>query len=169
MAGNSEPTPGELICTADLSDAYSDELAYLGLAFRDFGKRLAFSGPIVTLDTFEDNGALRELLESKGEGQVIIVDGHGSTRCALLGGNLGKLAEANGWAGIVINGFVRDTLELAEANVGIKALGTHPKKSIKRGVGSINVPLRIDGINIYPGAWLYADSDGVIIASQKLK
>ena len=169
MSGTSKPTPGELICTADLSDAYSDELAYLGLAFRDFGKRLTFSGPIVTLDTFEDNGALRELLESKGEGQVIVVDGHGSTRCALLGGNLGELAEANGWAGIVINGFVRDTLELAEANVGIKALGTHPKKSVKRGVGSINVPLRIDGVNIYPDAWLYADADGVLIAPQKLK
>jgi regulator of ribonuclease activity A len=158
MAGTSEPTSGELICTADLSDAYSDELAYLGLAFRDFGKRLAFSGPIVTLDTFEDNGALRELL-----------DGHGSARCALLGGNLGELAEANGWAGIVINGFVRDTLELAEVDVGIKALGTHPKKSLKRGVGSINVPLRIDGVNIYPGAWLYADADGVLIAPQELK
>jgi len=169
MTETSIAMPEETICTADLSDAYSDELAYLGLAFRDFGKRLAFSGPIVTLDTFEDNGALRELLETKGDGQVIFVDGHGSTRCALLGGNLGELAEANGWSGIVINGFVRDTLELAETNVGIKALGTHPKKSLKRGVGAINVPLRIDGINIYPGAWLYADADGVIIAPQKLK
>ncbi|EJW21345.1 hypothetical protein IMCC14465_11410 [alpha proteobacterium IMCC14465] len=161
--------PETAICTADLSDAYSDMLVYLGLAFRDFGKRIAFNGPIVTLDTFEDNGALRELLEGKGEGRVIVVDGHASSNCALLGGNLGELAEANGWAGIVINGLVRDTMELAEANIGIKALGTHPKKSIKRGVGSVNVPLRIEGINIYPGAWLYADADGVIIAPEKLK
>ena len=84
MTETSVTMPEETICTADLSDAYSDEIAYLGLMFRDFGKRSAFSGPIVTLDTFEDNGALRELLETKGDGQVIVVDGHGSTRCALL-------------------------------------------------------------------------------------
>jgi regulator of ribonuclease activity A len=154
--------------TTDLSDAYAATLAYLAPHFRDYGGVTGFCGEIVTLRTYEDNTQLRALLETPGAGRVIVVDGAASPACALFGGNLAELGAQNGWAGVVINGYVRDTGELLAAKIGVKALGTHPKKSEKRGIGDVDVMLKIDGADIYPGDWLYADADGVIISAKPL-
>lgn len=159
---------GDAPATTDLSDAYADKLTYLAPHFRDYGGITEFCGQIVTLQTFEDNTRLRALLETPGAGRVIVVDGAASPACALLGGNLAELGAENGWAGVVINGYVRDTGELLAAKIGIKALGTHPKKSQKRGIGDVDVMVKIDGADIYPGDWLYADADGVIISATQL-
>lgn len=159
--------------TTDLSDAYSEDetafLRHLEPVFQDYGGRSRFHGPVVTLATFEDNTKVREAVEGPGEGRVLVVDGGGSTRCALFGGNLAQLAAKNGWAGIVIHGCVRDRDELEAEDVGIKALGAHPRKSQKRGAGSFGVPVSFAGQAIKPGDWLYADRDGVIVAARELK
>jgi len=154
--------------TTDLSDAYADLVQHCEPLFKDFGKRTAFHGPILTLKTFEDNTKVRKALEGQGEGRVLVVDGGGSRRCALFGGNLGQLAEKNGWAGVVIHGCVRDTGELAACNVGIKALAAHPKKSNRNDAGQYDVPLSFAGAVFHPGHMLYADADGIIVAEKPL-
>lgn len=156
-----------LLATTDLSDAHADAQIAEPL-FRDFGGERAFFGPVVTLKIFEDNALVRELLESSGEGRVLVIDGAASLRCALVGGNLAALAEKNGWTGIVVNGAVRDTRELATAKVGIKALAAHPKKSVKKGAGERDVPVTFAGVTFRPGAWLYADEDGILVSEQRL-
>jgi regulator of ribonuclease activity A len=156
-----------LLATTDLSDAHADAQIAEPL-FRDFGGERAFFGPITTLKIFEDNALVRELLESNGEGRVLVIDGAASLRCALVGGNLAALAEKNGWTGIVVNGAVRDTRELASAKVGIKALAAHPKKSVKKGTGERDVPVTFAGVTFRPGAWLYADEDGILVSEQRL-
>lgn len=150
--------------TADLCDAHPD-LQVCEPVFVDFGGALAFAGPIRTLKVFEDNALVRELLEQPGKGHVLVVDGGGSLRCALLGGNLGALAEKNGWAGVVVNGCVRDSEELVEQAVGIKALSAHPRKS-EKGLhsGHVDRPVEFAGVRFAPGAWLYADGDGIVVA-----
>lgn len=153
--------------TADLSDIHEDA-RHLPPDFADFGGRDRFFGQVATLATFEDNTKLRAALETDGAGRVLVVDGGASMRCALLGGNLAALAAQNGWAGVVINGCVRDVAELAAADVGIKALAAHPKKSRKRDAGEMNVPLNIGGVAIAPDDWLYADEDGVLVADRAL-
>jgi len=154
--------------TTDLSDATNGTLRHLAPIFQDFGGRTRFSGPVTTLLTFEDNSKLRAAVETPGAGRVLVVDGGGSMRCALFGGNLAALAAKNGWAGVVINGCVRDRAELSAANVGIKALAAHPKKSHKRDLGTYDVPLQFGGVKIYPGDSLYADEDGILIANAPL-
>ncbi|MGZ3419861.1 MAG: ribonuclease E activity regulator RraA [Polyangiales bacterium] len=156
-----------VLATTDLSDAHSDVQIAEPL-FRDFGGERAFFGPIATLKLFEDNALVREALESQGEGRVLVVDGAGSLRCALVGGNLAALAEKNGWSGIVVFGAVRDTRELATAKVGVKALAPHPKKSIKKGAGERDVPVTFASVTFNPGAWLYADEDGIIVSESRL-
>jgi regulator of ribonuclease activity A len=154
--------------TTDLSDAHPDRVRHCAPVFRDFGGRLAFSGPIATLKTFEDNSKVREAVEQPGEGRVLVVDGGGSLACALFGGNLAELAARNGWAGVVIHGCVRDTAELARADTGIKALAAHPKKSEKRGAGEFGVTVNFAGVTFAPGEWLYADGDGIIVSADKI-
>ena len=154
--------------TTDLSDAANGNLRHLAPIFSDFGGRVRFSGPVTTLVTFEDNTKIRAAVETAGEGRVLVVDGGGSMNCALFGGNLAALAAENGWAGIVINGCVRDRAELQAANVGIKALAAHPKKSHKSDLGTYDVPVQIGGVKIYPGDCLYADEDGILIADHPL-
>ncbi len=154
--------------TTDLSDEHEAALRYLEGAWRDFGGKAAFHGPITTIATFEDNSKIREAVQNVGNGHVLVVDGGASRRCALFGGNLAQLAAQNGWAGILINGCVRDVDELVAEAVGIKALATHPRKSVKRGRGDVDVPLHFGGIHIAPGDYLYADRDGVIIAEKPL-
>jgi len=153
--------------TTDLSDAHPG-LQHAAPLFRDYGGRLAFSGPIATLKTFEDNPKVRELLETPGEGRVLVIDGGGSLRCALVGGNLAMLAEKNGWAGIVVNGCVRDTAELAAAKVGVKALAAHPKRSERKGLGEVDVNVSFAGVTFRPGEYLYADGDGIVVSPTKL-
>ncbi len=156
------------LATTDLSDAHEEKLKYPDPVFRDFGGRLTFHGPVHTLKTFEDNTKVRAAVEQPGDGRVLVIDGGGSLRCALFGGNLAVLAAKNGWAGVVVNGCVRDGDELAAEAVGIKALGTHPRKSVKRDLGEFDVPVTFAGITIHPGDWLYADRDGIVVSSNRL-
>jgi regulator of ribonuclease activity A len=154
--------------TADLSDAHPEAQVAEG-ALRDFGGVIAFHGPAVTLKVFEDNALVRELLEEAGGGRVLVVDGGGSLRCALFGGNLAALAVRNGWAGLIINGCVRDSAEIGGLAVGVKALGTSPRRS-EKGLhgGQRHRPVRFAGVTFEPGSWVYADRDGVLVAKSRL-
>jgi regulator of ribonuclease activity A len=154
--------------TTDLSDAHP-EAQVCDPVFRDFGGRQQFHGPIQTLKIFEDNALVRAALETPGQGQVLVVDAGGSTRCAVVGGNLGALAVKNGWAGLVVYGCVRDTVELAGQPVGIKALAPHPRKS-EKGLHSAHRDrvVAFAGVTFHPGAWLYADADGIVVSGQPI-
>lgn len=150
--------------TTDISDAHP-ELPVCEPLFGDFGGKDKFHGPIRTLKIFEDNALVRSTLETPGNGAVLVVDGGASMRCALVGGNLGVLAVKNGWAGIVVNGCVRDSEELSQQDVGIKALATHPRKS-EKGLhsGHLDKVVTFAGVTFKPGAWLYADADGIVVS-----
>ncbi|KWE72174.1 ribonuclease [Burkholderia ubonensis] len=159
--------------TTDLCDAHEDQLAAGALrvlepALRPYGGAARFAGPAATLKLFEDNTLVRAALEQDGAGRVLVVDGGGSRRCALVGGNLGALAEKNHWAGVVVYGCVRDSAELRACNVGVLALATHPRKSDKRGAGERDVPVTVLGTRIAPGEWIYADEDGVLVSATPL-
>lgn len=159
--------------TTDLCDAHEDKLVagtlrVLDPVLRPYGGAVRFAGPAATLRIFEDNSLVRTALEQDGAGRVLVVDCGGSLRCALVGGNLGALAEKNGWAGIVVDGCVRDSAELRACNVGVLALATHPRKSDKRGVGERDVPVTLLGARIAPGEWIYADTDGVLVSATSL-
>lgn len=156
------------LATTDLSDAHP-EAQVCEPDFGDFGGNLDFHGAIATLKVFEDNTLVRTALEAPGQGRVLVVDGGGSRRCALVGGNLGVLAVKNGWAGIVVNGCVRDSEELAAQNLGIKAMGLHPRKS-ERGLhsGQVDKVVTFSGVTFRPGAWLYADADGIVVSEQPI-
>lgn len=154
--------------TADLYDQFSQEIQVLEPIFLDLGGLSTFEGEIVTLKVFEDNSLVRQTLESPGEGRILVVDGGASLRCALLGDKLGTLAEQNDWVGIVIYGCVRDSAELAQMGLGIRALNTTPAKSIKRNEGQKEIPLHFAGVRFKPGDYLYADEDGMVLAEKKL-
>lgn len=161
------------IATAEACDSNgaliaSGDLRVLQPIFQMYGQCRAFSGPVVTLKVFEDNVLVRELLESKGEGRVVVIDGGGSTRCALVGGNLGQSAQNMGWAGIVINGCIRDVDEINSCDIGVRALASHPMKSSKKGIGEKHIPIHIAGTLIRNGDWLYADSDGILVSKSEL-
>ncbi|XP_039007663.1 putative 4-hydroxy-4-methyl-2-oxoglutarate aldolase 3 isoform X2 [Hibiscus syriacus] len=161
------------IATADVCDSNAELLANgdlraLDPLFKMYGQCLAFSGSIVTVKVFEDNVLVRQLLESKGNGRVLVIDGGGSTRCALVGGNLAQTARDMGWAGIVVNGCIRDVNEINGCDIGVRALGSNPLKSNKKAVGEKHVPVRIAGTLIHDEEWLYADSDGILISKIKL-
>jgi regulator of ribonuclease activity A len=160
--------------TCDLCDANEDRLAagtlcVLPPVFQKFGKRTAFHGPAVTLKVFEDNVLVRAALETPGSGRVLVVDGGGSLRCALVGGNLGALAEKNGWTGIVVHGCIRDSDELGACDIGVRALGIHPQRSARKGAGERDVRVAIAGVAVNPGDWIYADADGVLVAREALR
>ena len=127
-----------------------------------------FCGAIVTLKVFEDNSLVRAVLEEPGDDRVLVVDGGGSQRCALLGDQIAELAEENDWAGVVVNGCIRDSSAISELGIGVKALGVHPLKSVKRGVGERDIPVRFAGVNFIPGHYLYADEDGLIVSEKPL-
>lgn len=161
------------LMTTDLCDAHEDKLADGSLQvippiFRSFGKRAAFHGPAYTLKVYEDNALVRSTLETAGNAQVLVIDGGGSLRCALVGGQLGLLAEKNGWAGIVVNGCIRDSLEIDACDVGVRALAAMPRRAAKKGIGERNVAISIGGVSIQPGHWIYADADGVLVAREAL-
>lgn len=154
--------------TADLSDQFSETLEIAEPLFKDFGANPSFYGRISTIKCFEDNSLVRSALETPGEGRVLVVDGGGSQRCALMGDQLALLAERNGWAGAIINGCIRDSVDIAALGIGLKALATHPLKSKKRGIGERDVPVRFAGVLFTPGYYVYADPDGILISSQAL-
>jgi regulator of ribonuclease activity A len=154
--------------TADFCDANEAEVRTTEPVFLVFGERIAFGGPIRTLRVFEDNSLVKKALASAGNGAVLVVDGGASTRCALLGGNLAEMASANGWAGLIINGCIRDVHEVNACNIGVRALGTCPRKSDKRGEGDSDVDLNFAGTDFRPGEYVYCDQDGVIVATRDL-
>ncbi len=159
--------------TTDLCDAHEDKLAagtlrVLAPVFQSFGKRAMFSGRVRTLKTFEDNSLVKQAVESPGEGRVLVVDGGGSLRCALLGGNLAKAAAQNGWAGVVLNAPVRDANEIDEFDIGVRALATVPMRSQKRGIGEFDVMVNFAGATIKSGDFLYADRDGILVSDEAL-
>ncbi|WP_395791883.1 ribonuclease E activity regulator RraA [Aquimonas sp.] len=154
--------------TADLCDTHGDALRVLEEPLSDFGGLIAFGGPVHTIRAYEDNSLLRAALAEPGQGRVLVVDGGGSLKRALLGDELAELAVKNDWEGIVIFGCVRDSAALAELEIGIKALGTCPRKTDKSGQGLRDVALRIGGVDIRPGDYLYADEDGVVVSDKRL-
>ncbi|HPA39809.1 MAG TPA: ribonuclease E activity regulator RraA [Phenylobacterium sp.] len=151
------------IGVADLCDANEDEIEVCELQMRDYGGRTAFSGPIRTVRCHEDNSLVKATLAEPGEGCVLVVDGGGSLHRALLGDMLGADAVKNGWAGVVVNGAVRDSAVLGTLDLGVKALGTHPMRSVKRGEGMVDVPVAFGGVVFVPGDRLYADEDGIAV------
>jgi len=166
--------------TCDLCDAHKNDapaqFRALPPVFKDFGARRSFSGPVVTVKCFEDNSLVKAAVDSCGYdetpegrvGKVLVVDGAGSLRRALLGGNLGAAAAKNGWAGVVIDGCVRDLAELAVLDVGIRALASMPMPTEKKNQGLKDLPIQIQGVWVKPGEWLYADADGMVVSATRL-
>ena len=159
--------------TADLCDRHDEqlrngELRVVAPMFRSFGGRKAFHGPIATLKLFEDNSFVRKALEQPGAGRVLVIDGGGSTRRALVGDQLAALGVKNGWAGIVVYGCIRDSAAIATMDIGVFALATHPQKTDKKHVGETDIPVNFGGTSFHPSDWLYADEDGVLVARTAL-
>jgi regulator of ribonuclease activity A len=166
--------------TCDFCDAYKNDssgaLRVLPPVFRDFGGLRKFAGPVQTVKCFEDNSLVKAAVDSQGwidtpEGRVakvLVVDGGGSLRRALVGGNLGAAAARNGWAGVVVDGCVRDSAELAAQQVGIRALAAMPLPTEKRNEGQSQVAVQIQGVWVRPGDWLYADEDGMVVSERAL-
>ncbi len=166
--------------TCDLCDAHKNDstgnFRVLPPVFTDYGQVRKFAGPVVTVKCFEDNTLVKAAVDSPGfvdgphgrVAQVLVVDGGGSLRRALLGGNLGAAAARNGWAGVVIDGCVRDTAELAGHAVGIRALAAMPLPTEKRNEGQAGVAVQVQGVWVRPGDWLYADEDGIVVGATPL-
>lgn len=151
------------VTTADLADAYGPELRVCDLQFRQFGGRRIFSGTVRTVSCHEDNGLLRDLVRTPGSGAVLVVDGGGSLRTALAGDLIAGAAQGHGWAGLVLHGAVRDSVALAALDLGVKALGTTPRKSAKTAAGAVDVPVTFGGVTFQPGDILHADDDGIVL------
>jgi regulator of ribonuclease activity A len=157
------------IITADLCDLFERQIRVAQPLFRSFGEVNSFYGPISTVSVLDDNVLVKEKLKEKVDGKVLVVDGKASTRCALMGDNLARLASENGWAGVIINGCIRDVDEINKISIGIRAVATCPKKSIKKGEGQLNVPVSFAGVTFTPGHYVYVDSDGIIISENDLE
>ena len=148
---------------ADVCDLRRETVRICDPLFNDYGARVVFQGTIVTISTFEDNTKVREVLASDGTGKVLVVDGGGSRRHALMGGDVAELAATSHWEGVVFNGCIRDAHEIAEKDVGIKALGINPRPPLKKGRGEVDIPVRFAGVDFGPGEYLYADGDGIAV------
>lgn len=149
--------------TADLYDEFGDDLQSVSLQLRSFGGRAAFDGPIRTIRCFEDNALVKTTLATPGDGAVLVVDGSGSLNTALMGDMIAESAVAGGWAGVVIHGAIRDSVAIGGLELGVKALGTNPRKSAKLGVGEVDVDLEFGGVVFRVGKRLYADEDGILV------
>lgn len=152
----------ENISTADLWDERGDTLNSVALQLRNFGGHTQFSGPIRTVRCFQDNALLKSVLSSPGNGSVLVIDGKGSLNSALVGDIIAQLAVDNGWAGIIVNGAIRDSVAIARLPLGVKALGTNPAKSTKTGAGEMDVPVDIAGVTFRPGKSVWCDDDGIV-------
>ena len=152
--------------TADLYDEYEEDLQIPGEMIRD---EMASGDYMNLLKVFEDNSLVRAALEEPGLGKVLVVEGGGSLRCALLGDMLAGLGVKNGWAGVIVHGCIRDSVVIGKMNIGLKALNTNPRKSVKKGVGDRDVVVTFADVTINPGAYIYADEDGFVVAKRKLK
>ena len=149
--------------TADVWDGHDDGLMSCDLQLRSFGARTSFEGPVRTVRCRDDNQLVKDVLGTRGDGAVLVIDGGGSVHTALVGDQVAALAASNGWAGLIINGAVRDAEALGGIELGLKALGTNPRRSSKTGEGSVDVAVTFGGAVFAPGAHLWADSDGVVV------
>jgi regulator of ribonuclease activity A len=153
----------DVVPTADLYDRHGEALASCDTQFRQYGGRSRFEGTVVTVRSHEDNALLKEVVAGPGHGKVIVVDADGSVHCAMLGDRMAERAAANGWEGLVINGAIRDAAAVGAIDIGVKALGTNPRKSHKHGAGEVDVPVAFGGVVFHPGSRLVSDEDGVVV------
>ncbi|OBJ51232.1 ribonuclease E activity regulator RraA [Mycobacterium sp. 1423905.2] len=149
--------------TADLVDDIGPDVRSCDLQFRQFGGQTEFAGPISTVQCLQDNALLKSVLSEPGDGGVLVIDGAGSLHTALVGDVIAELARSNGWAGLIVNGAVRDAAALRGIAIGIKALGTNPRKSTKTGAGDRNVEIALGGVTFVPGDIAYSDDDGIVV------
>ncbi len=154
--------------TADLCDEHESSILVTQPLFRDYGGNISFCGKICTVKCFEDNSLVRDTLKYAGAGQVLVIDGGGSTRRALVGGLLAQIGAENNWAGVVVNGCIRDSEIIATINIGCKALSACPLKTVKKGAGEKDVAVHFADVDFIPGHFLYADEDGVIVSIKDL-
>ncbi|ALE52099.1 ribonuclease activity regulator protein RraA [Candidatus Thioglobus autotrophicus] len=152
--------------TSDISDQLHPNVQYLDPVYCGYGAKIDFYGMIHTIKCFEDNSLVREMLDTDGQGRVLVVDGGGSKRCAMLGDQLAEKAVKNNWSGVVVYGLIRDSEMINKMPIGVRALGTHPLKSIKKGVGEAGISVSFSGVDFIPGDYLYADQDGVIVVKE---
>ncbi len=152
----------------DLCDEFGDRVRVVAPMFRNLGGRPWFFGPITTIKCFEDNSLVAKTVATPGQDRVLVVDGGGSMRCALLGDNLAAKAAANGWQGIIVNGCIRDVDTIAGIEIGVQALASHPMKSIKRDVGLVDETVNFGGVDFVPGQYVYADNNGILVAAEAL-
>ncbi len=150
--------------TADLFDDFEDQLQSCELSFQNFGGIKSFFGQISTIRCHEDNSLIRQTLSESGQGRVLVIDGAGSLRRALVGDLIAELARSNGWSGIVVHGAIRDCVAIGSLQIGLKALGTNPRKSTKTESGFQNLPLQFGNICLTPNHWIYCDSDGIAVS-----
>lgn len=154
--------------TPDLCDKYGEAVEVVEPMFSNFGGIESFGGEIVTVKCHEDNSVVKEQVGLPGEGRVMVVDGGGSMRNALLGDMLAEAAAKNGWAGIIINGCIRDVDIIMQTGLGVQAIATNPRKTEKRGLGDLNVDVKFGGVVFRPGHYVYADNNGVIVSKEPL-
>jgi regulator of ribonuclease activity A len=156
-----------MIKTADLYDVYEEKLQVCEPRFKHFGGHRSFQGQIATLKCFEDNSLVITQLGEPGKGRILVVDAGGSLRCAMLGDILAQKAVDNGWAGVLMFGCIRDREEISKMPLGVLALASNPRKSIKKGTGDVDIPVNFAGVTFRPGEWLYADPDGVVVLPEQ--
>ncbi|GAA4371273.1 ribonuclease E activity regulator RraA [Paeniglutamicibacter cryotolerans] len=152
--------------TCDLFDA-DESLQSVALPLRNFGARVRFTGPVRTIRCYRDNGLVKSILNSPGNGAVLVIDGAGSLDSALMGDLIAAAAVANGWAGVIVNGAIRDSVDIAALALGVKALGTNPRKSAKDGAGAVDVPVEFGSVRFIPGATVWSDEDGILATHGK--
>ena len=151
--------------TADLVDDIGPDVRSCDVQFRQFGARTQFAGPVTTVRCLQDNALLKSVLSTPGDGGVLVIDGEGSLHTALVGDLIAGLAHSNGWAGLIVHGAVRDAAALRGMDLGIKALGTNPRKSSKTGAGERNVTVSFGGVEFVPGDIAYSDDDGIVVVA----
>jgi regulator of ribonuclease activity A len=157
------PDTTTTVYTADVYDEHGEAFQSVATQFQSFGGAIHFHGPVRTLKCYEDNSLLKEMIATPGQGAVLVVDGAGSLACELMGGNMAQTALDNGWAGVIIHGAVRDRGELAALPIGVKALGSNPRKSSKNGSGQPDIEITFGGATFRPGATVYCDDDGILV------
>lgn len=155
--------------TADLSDANEGNLQIVSPGLLNFGGRKRFHGEIVTIRSLDDNSRVREQIRTAGDGKVLVIDNHASMRCAMLGDMMAAALIENGWNGVVINGCIRDSVDIGGMDIGVKALSTNPLRSVKEDRGEVNVELSFQGAIFRPGAYLYSDEDGILLSATALE
>ena len=153
--------------TADLVDDIGPDVRSCDVQFRQFGGRTRFVGLITTVRCFQDNALLKSVLSEPGSGRVLVIDGAGSLHTALVGDVIAELGRSNGWAGLIVNGAVRDAATLATLDIGIKALGTNPRKSAKSGAGERDVVISLGGVDFIPGDLAFSDEDGIVVTTAR--